>query len=106
VNSLTSNNDDAILEFLVRIDQKVTQVQECVCALPGGAFTERTWLTTAEVAQILKRKPYTVREWCRLGRVNAEREKDGRGGYGAWRISREELLRIQNEGLLPESRKH
>ena len=82
------------------------QLRGDISALLGGAGNaERTSYTTAEVARILGKSPYTVREWCRLGRVNAEREKDGRGGYGAWRISREELRRIQDEGLLPERRK-
>jgi hypothetical protein len=56
--------------------------------------------TTGEVATILGRKPYTVREWCRLGRVNAFKAECGRGIDEEWRIEHEELARIRNEGLL------
>lgn len=57
--------------------------------------------TTIEVAKILGKKPYTVREWCRLQRINAFKAMCGRGCEEEWRVSHEELERIQNEGLLP-----
>ena len=63
--------------------------------------TEKTSYTTKEVADILGKAPFTIREWCRLKRIHAEKAKCGRGSEEEWRISREELVRIQNEGLLP-----
>ncbi len=57
--------------------------------------------STQEIASILGRKPYTVREWCRLKRINAFKTMCGRGCEEEWRVSHEELVRIQNEGLLP-----
>ena len=57
--------------------------------------------TTTEVAQILNKRPYTVREWCRLSRVRADKTFSGRGIDEEWRISHAELQRIKNEGLLP-----
>ena len=60
----------------------------------------KEYYTTLEVARILQKKPYTVREWCRLGRVNAQKAFSGRGLDEEWRISHDELVRIQNEGLL------
>jgi len=62
---------------------------------------EKEFYTTVEVAKILTKRPYTVREWCRLGRVHAEKALSGRGIDDEWRISHQELCRIQNEGLLP-----
>jgi hypothetical protein len=62
---------------------------------------EKAFYTTQEAAKILGKRPYTVREWCRLARVRAEKALSGRGIDEEWRISHEELVRIQNEGLLP-----
>ena len=64
----------------------------------------KEWYSTAEVAGILGRAEFTVREWCRLGRVRAEKKKSGRGQASEWIISHAELTRIRNEGLLPEPR--
>jgi hypothetical protein len=63
--------------------------------------TVKEWYTTAEVAQILGKADFTVREWCRLGRIHAEKKSSGRGKYPGWVISHTELLRLQREGLLP-----
>lgn len=54
----------------------------------------------AEVAQILGKADFTVREWCRLSRVWASKRQCGRGTAKEWIISHEELTRIQNQGLL------
>jgi hypothetical protein len=62
----------------------------------------KDWYTTAEVAKVLGKAEFTVREWCRLGRVRAEKKKCGRGTSSEWIISHEELTRVRNEGLLPQ----
>jgi hypothetical protein len=64
--------------------------------------TVKDWYTTAEVAKLLSKAEFTVREWCRLGRVQAQKKRCGRGISSEWIISHEELTRIRNEGLLPE----
>lgn len=61
----------------------------------------KDWYTTAEVANALDRAEYTVREWCRQGRIRARKKPCGRGKGGEWLIGHEELTRIKNEGLLP-----
>jgi hypothetical protein len=61
----------------------------------------KEYYTTAEVAEILGKAEFTVREWCRLSRVYAEKRLSGRGRAKEWIISDEELNRIRNEGLLP-----
>ena len=61
----------------------------------------KDFYATCEIAEILDRSGFTIREWCRNGRVHAEKRLTGRGNSKEWIISHKELLRIQNEGLLP-----
>lgn len=63
---------------------------------------DREWFTPAEIALELGKAEFTVREWCRNGRVQACKTGE-RGGVGEWRIHRDEIARYRNEGLLPTS---
>ena len=63
----------------------------------------KEWYSTAEVAKLVGKAEFTVREWCRLGRVRAQKKKCGRGVASEWIISHDELTRIRNEGLLPDA---
>ncbi|MCY2952887.1 MAG: helix-turn-helix domain-containing protein [Planctomycetota bacterium] len=63
--------------------------------------TIKDWYSTDEVAEVLGKSSLTVREWCRLGRIRAQKRQCGRGLSHEWIISHEELQRIRNEGLLP-----
>lgn len=62
---------------------------------------EKDWYTTAELARLLNKAEFTVREWCRLGRVDADKRPCGRGRSQEWIVSHDELTRIRNDGLLP-----
>src|SRR5439155_11161778 len=64
--------------------------------------TVKDWYTTEEVAKLLGKAEFTVREWCRLGRIRAEKRKSGRGAHPAWVVSHDELQRYRREGLLPQ----
>ena len=92
---MTSSND----ELLMRL-QKI----ETLLAALVEQRTVKDWYSTAEVAAILDRAEFTVREWCRLGRVRAEKKKCGRGPASEWIVSHAELTRVRNEGLLPDAR--
>jgi hypothetical protein len=59
----------------------------------------REWYSVEEFARLVGRRAFTCREWCRLGRIHAEKKISGRGGHSAWVISYEEWLRYQREGL-------
>jgi DNA-directed RNA polymerase specialized sigma24 family protein len=59
------------------------------------------YYSTSDIAEILKRSEFTVRQWCRLRRVHAEKRPCGRGRSQEWIILHSELQRIQSEGLLP-----
>jgi hypothetical protein len=61
----------------------------------------REYYSVEEFARIVGRAEFTCREWCRHGRIKAEKKESGRGAYASWAISHEELLRFQREGLLP-----
>lgn len=64
----------------------------------------RDWYTTAEFAQAVGGKAeFTIREYCRLGRLRAQKRQSGRGAHASWAISHDELQRYQAEGLLPGS---
>jgi hypothetical protein len=86
-------------ELLARL-QKI----ESLLAALVEQRTIKEWYTTAEVAVLLGRAEFTVREWCRLGRVRATKKQCGRGQAGEWIIGHEELTRVRNEGLLPDPR--
>jgi hypothetical protein len=64
--------------------------------------TVKDWYPTDDFARLVGKAEFTVREWCRLGRVNAEKRKSGRGAFASWVISHAELQRYQREGLLPD----
>ncbi len=61
----------------------------------------REWYPVEEVAAMLGKNTYTVREWCRLGRINATKRTERRGGTELWNISAAEIARYKDEGLLP-----
>ena len=83
----------SVEERLERIEQMLSTLVE--------RQTIKDWYTTAEVGGILGRAEYTVREWCRQGRLRAKKKPCGRGKGGEWLVSHEELTRLKNEGLLP-----
>jgi DNA-directed RNA polymerase specialized sigma24 family protein len=66
----------------------------------------KEWYSTSEAANLLGVSPWTVREWCRLGRCHAKKKHSGRGAHPSWTVSQEEILRIQRDGLLPLNTEH
>ncbi len=61
------------------------------------------WYSVEQFSRIVGRSELTCREWCRLGRIQAQKKESGRGAHAAWAISHEELQRYQREGLLRPS---
>lgn len=64
----------------------------------------KDYYSTEEAAQVLGKAEFTVREWCRLGRIRAAKKGSGRGKHQSWVIGHDELLRYQREGLRPSSK--
>lgn len=83
-------------ELIHRLERIEAILRELV-----GQRMIKEWYTTEEVAEILQKAPFTVREWCRQRRVKAAKRDCGRGNTREWVISHDELSRIRNEGLLP-----
>ncbi len=91
---------DQVIEGMQQLAERLAAVESVL-----RSFVERNsvkdWYTTSEVAKILGKAEFTVREWARLGRIRAEKRRSGRGAFPAWVINHAELLRYQREGLLP-----
>ncbi len=63
----------------------------------------RDYYSVLEFATQVGRGEYTVREWCRLARIHAEKCDSGRGDAKSWKIPAEELQRYRDHGLLPQT---
>lgn len=85
---------------LQTVNERLDRIEAALSVLVERQ-TRKDWYSTAEVASILKKAEFTVREWCRLHRINAEKAQSGRGRTLEWRISAAELERLQKDGLLP-----
>jgi hypothetical protein len=86
--------EQEILERLGRLETMVAALLE--------RETVKDWYDTEEFAKIVGKSEYSVREWCRLKRINASKRSSGRGPHPAWAISHEELIRYRQHGLLPQ----
>ena len=85
-----------VAQLLGRLDRIEAKLDEL-----AAQTVAKEWYTTAEAARLLGNSEWTVRDWCRLGRVRGEKKGSGRGKYQSWVISHTELIRIEREGLLP-----
>jgi len=83
-----------ILERLERIESALKSLVQ--------RQTVKDFYSTDEFAKVVGRAEFTCREWCRRGRIKAQKRRSGRGKFQSWVISHDELQRFQREGLLPE----
>ena len=94
--AMSSEPINVVLERLERIEATLRQLVQ--------QQTVKEFYSTEEFAQLVGKAEFTVREWCRHGRVNAQKRNSGRGAFPAWAISHPEFVRYQREGLLPSQR--
>jgi hypothetical protein len=82
------------------LDTSLSAIQASLSTLVQQRVVKE-YFTTEEVGKIVERDAYTVREWCRYGRLRALKRSCGRGKSPEWSIPHAELVRYQNEGLRP-----
>lgn len=81
------------------IVQRLDRIEDALQRLLQERVVQKSYSTT-DLAKLLGKAEFTVREWCRLGRIRAEKRPCGRGSSQEWMISHAELERIRGEGLL------
>lgn len=84
---------DGIEDRLDRIEAMIAVLVERQAA--------KEFYTPEEFARLVGREAFTCREYCRLGRIRAQKKASGRGKHPGWVIPLAELIRFQREGLLP-----
>src|SRR4051794_30181985 len=82
---------------LERLDAKVNELKDLL--LTQKAVKEH--YTTEEVARIVGKAEFTVREWCRLGRIRAIKKWSGRGKHQGWAIPTRRSSDTSGRGCCP-----
>jgi hypothetical protein len=81
------------------VDERLEKIEAML-----GVLVERQkvkdFYEIEEFAGMVGKSCFTCREWCRLGRIRADKKLSGRGAYARWVVAHTELLRYQKEGLL------
>lgn len=82
------------------LEERLSKIEAMLAALVNRP-QPREWYSVEEFARLVGRSEFTCREWCRLGRIVAEKKNSGRGAHAAWAISHQEFERFQREGFRP-----
>ena len=94
------NNAIEHSEEAMRLRERLDKIEAMLAVLVERQQV-RDWYTTQEFARAVGKAEFTIREYCRLGRLRAEKRQSGRGAYPQWVLSHTELERYQRDGLLP-----
>jgi hypothetical protein len=86
------------------IEDRLSRIEAMLATLVERQAV-KAFYTPEEFARLVGRDAFTCREYCRLGRIRAEKKVSGRGKHASWVIPHDELLRFQREGLLPDRRR-
>jgi hypothetical protein len=94
----TGVGDANVPGLLAQVITRLAGVEEGVSALKARLKPQsmrREWFSAGEVARLLHKAPYTVRQWCVHGRLRAKKLANSR----QWRVHRSEVVRYRAEGL-------
>lgn len=86
------------------VEERLERIEELLTILVERQAVKE-YYTTEEFARMVGKAEFTVREYCRLGRLQAVKQGTGRGRFFTWAIPHAEYLRFQKDGLLPEARR-
>ena len=95
-DSSETEESDTMTNMLI---ERLGRIEEKLQLLLQQRIVQKFY-STADVAKLLGKAEFTVREWCRHHRIRAEKRPCGRGHSLEWMISHEELDRLKAEGLL------
>lgn len=82
------------------VDERLEKIEAMLVVLIERQTT-KDFYEVEEFANAVRKSSFTCRQWCRLGRIRAQKKLSGRGAYASWVVPHAELLRYQREGLLP-----
>jgi hypothetical protein len=82
------------------LDERLDKIEAMLVVLVDRQ-TIKDFYEVEEFAGLVGKSCFTCREWCRLGRIRADKKLSGRGPHARWVVPHAELLRYQREGLLP-----
>ena len=85
------------------IEERLEKIEAILIVL-ADRQTIKEFYEIEEFAKLVGKSCFTCREWCRLGRIRADKKLSGRGAYARWVVPHTELLRYQKEGILPHKR--
>jgi hypothetical protein len=80
--------------------ERLDRIESTVTAILNKQKVQE-WYTTKDIALMFDKAEHTVREWCRNGRIHAEKQGSGRGASQAWVVSHAGVQSYQKVGLLP-----
>jgi hypothetical protein len=94
---------EALAILVDRTEQLLERLAKLEASIAAAAEQGKThdWYSTADAAKALGLAEFTVRNYCRLGRIRGEKKGSGRGKYQSWVVSHAEIERVRREGLLP-----
>ena len=90
---------ESVAGAIARIEQRLVEIEYTLTTLLGQTKNTETvteYVSTAVAAKLLDRAEFTIRQHLRNKRIRAKQLRNGH-----YRISREEIRRIKDEGLDP-----